>query len=61
MFIFFLQLRETLHGGRIYVFTVLVLLTWAIWFVKAHLSRRYRPWTDPHDTAIGADTVPQLG
>lgn len=50
MFIFFLQLRETLHGGRIYVFTILVLLTWAIWCLKAHLSRRYRPWTDPHET-----------
>ncbi len=49
VFIFFLQLRETLHGGRIYVFTILVLLTWAIWCLKAQLSRRYRPWTDPHD------------
>ncbi len=44
MFIFFLQLRETLHGGRLYVFTVLVALTWVLWLVKLHLSRRYQPW-----------------
>lgn len=52
MFIFFLQLRDTLHGGRLYVFSVLVLLTWALWYVKLHLSRRYQPWTAPyHSTA----------
>lgn len=50
LFIFFLQLRETLHGGRLYVFTVLVALTWALWMIKAWLSRRYRPWTAPYDT-----------
>jgi hyaluronan synthase len=44
LFIFFLQLRETLHGGRLYVFTVLVALTWALWLVKLRLSRRYTPW-----------------
>lgn len=52
MFIFFLQLRDTLHGGRLYVFSVLVLMTWALWYVKLHLSRRYQPWTAPyHSTA----------
>ncbi len=50
MFIFFLQLRETLHGGRIYVFTILVLVTWALWMVKATVSRRYRPWTKAYET-----------
>ena len=35
VFIFFLQLRETLHGGRVYVFTVLVLVTWVLWCLKA--------------------------
>lgn len=50
MFIFFLQLRETLHGGRVYVFTILILVTWTIWCLKAWLSRRYRPWTDSYET-----------
>jgi cellulose synthase/poly-beta-1,6-N-acetylglucosamine synthase-like glycosyltransferase len=50
VFIFFLQLRETLHGGRVYVFTILVLITWALWFVKAGISRRYRPWTKEYET-----------
>ncbi len=50
MFIFFLQLRETLHGGRIYVFTILVLITWVMWCVKASLSRRYQPWTAEYET-----------
>jgi hyaluronan synthase len=48
LFIFFLQLRETLHGGRLYVFSILVAVTWAVWLVKAGLSRRYRPWTARH-------------
>lgn len=51
MFIFFLQLRETFHGGRLYVFTVLVALTWGLWMLKAWLSRRYRPWTTPYVTS----------
>lgn len=50
MFIFFLQLRETLHGGRLYVFTVLVALTWALWLMKLGLSRRYRPWARDYRT-----------
>lgn len=50
MFIFFLQLRETLHGGRLYVFTVLILLTWALWGLKAWLSRRYVPWKVEYQT-----------
>ena len=48
MFIFFLQLRDTLHGGRLYTFTVLVALTWALWLVKLSLSRRYQPWVADH-------------
>lgn len=50
MFIFFLQLRDTLHGGRLYVFSILVGLTWALWAVKLHLSRRYTPWVADLDT-----------
>lgn len=48
LFIFFLQLRDTLHGGRLYVFTILVALTWALWVIKISLSRRYQPWTGEH-------------
>lgn len=50
MFIFFLQLRDTLHGGRLYVFSVLVALTWALWAVKLRLSRRYQPWIAEYRT-----------
>jgi hyaluronan synthase len=50
VFIFFLQVRETLHGGRVYVFSVLVALTWLLWALKCALSRRYRPWTREYAT-----------
>ena len=50
MFIFFLQLRDTLNGGRLYVFTILVALTWALWLVKITLSRRYQPWVAEYTT-----------
>ena len=50
MFIFFLQLRDTLHGGRLYVFSILVMLTWALWAIKVHLSRRYQPWVGDYPT-----------
>lgn len=47
MFVFILQLRETLHGGRLYVFSLVVLFTWGLWCIKVVLSRRYRPWSAP--------------
>ena len=50
MFIFFLQLRDTLNGGRLYVFTILVAMTWALWLVKVTLSRRYQPWVADYTT-----------
>jgi hyaluronan synthase len=50
LFIFFLQLRETLHGGRLYVFTILIVVTWALWGLKAWLSRRYVPWKADYET-----------
>ena len=50
MFIFFLQLRDTLNGGRLYVFTILVAMTWALWLVKITLSRRYQPWVANYAT-----------
>ena len=50
LFIFFLQLRDTLHGGRLYVFSILVAMTWALWAVKVVLSRRYQPWVGDYAT-----------
>jgi len=50
LFIFFLQLRDTLHGGRLYVFSILVALTWVLWAIKLRLSRRYTPWVGEHET-----------
>lgn len=51
MFIGLLQLRHSLQDDkRLYLFTVFVLLTWGVWAAKVVLSRRYRPWTEPHDT-----------
>jgi len=50
VFIFFLQLRDTLHGGRLYVFSILVALTWVLWAIKLRLSRRYAPWVGEHVT-----------
>jgi hyaluronan synthase len=50
VFIFFLQLRDTLHGGRLYVFSILVALTWVLWAIKLRLSRRYAPWVADHVT-----------
>jgi hyaluronan synthase len=47
-----LQVRETVsHHAHLYLFTVFVLLTWAIWIVKVALSRRYRPWTEPYEVS----------
>jgi len=49
VFIGLLQLRHSIEEhSRLYLFSVFVLLTWAVWLVKVVLSRRYRPWTAPH-------------
>ncbi len=48
MFIGLLQIRHSLQEHqRFYLFSVFVLLTWAVWLAKVVLSRRYRPWTEP--------------
>lgn len=44
MFVFLLQLRDTVLNHHVYLFTVFVLLVWAVWFRKARLSKMYRPW-----------------
>jgi hyaluronan synthase len=49
VFVFLLQLRDTLlNGVPIRLFTVFCALVWALWIVKVVLSRRYRPWTSPY-------------
>jgi hyaluronan synthase len=47
VFIGLLQLRYSIEAhGRLYLFSVFVLLTWLVWLVKVLLSRRYRPWSE---------------
>jgi hyaluronan synthase len=51
MFIGLLQLRESLQEhAHVYLFSVFVLLTWAVWLLKVTLSRHYEPWTEPFGT-----------
>lgn len=46
-----LQLRDAIEEhGHLYLFTVLVLLIWAVWTVKIVLARHYRPWSEPYPT-----------
>jgi hyaluronan synthase len=48
MFIGLLQLRDSIEAhGRLYLFSVFVMLTWLVWLIKVVLSRRYRPWIEP--------------
>lgn len=49
MFIGLLELRQSIEAhSRLYLFSVFVILTWAVWGLKVILSRRYKPWTEPH-------------
>jgi hyaluronan synthase len=51
MFIGLLQLRHSFHEhGRLYLFSMFVLLTWLVWLAKVILSRGYRPWTEPYQS-----------
>jgi hyaluronan synthase len=43
MFVFVLQVRDTLMHQRLYLFTVYILLVWLVWVIKAGISRFYRP------------------
>jgi len=52
MLVGILELRHTFQAHtRLYLFSIFVLLTWAIWALKVILSRRYRPWTAPYTTS----------
>ena len=46
MFVFLLQVRDTLANGRVYLFTIFVTLVWVVWLRRVQLSRRYRPYTE---------------
>jgi hyaluronan synthase len=48
VFVFLLQVRDTLENHRIYLFTIFIALVWTVWCRKVQLSRRYRPVTTPY-------------
>jgi hyaluronan synthase len=48
VFVFLLQVRDTLENHRIYLFTIFIALVWIVWLRKVQLSRRYRPVTTPY-------------
>ena len=51
MLIGLLELRQTVtRHAHLYLFTVFVVLTWALWAIKVVLSNRYRPWVAPYNT-----------
>jgi hyaluronan synthase len=50
MLIGLLEFKQTLtRHAHLYLFSVFIVLTWVLWFVKVLLSNRYRPWTEPYD------------
>jgi hyaluronan synthase len=50
VFVFLLQLRDTVVNHRVYLFTIFVLLVWIVWFRKARLSALYRPFAASYST-----------
>ncbi|WP_343881763.1 glycosyltransferase [Leifsonia poae] len=49
MFIFILQLRHMAAGHpEFYLFAVYSALIWVIWIIKVVVSKRYRPYVEPH-------------
>jgi hyaluronan synthase len=52
VFVFLLQIRETLETQRVYLFTVFVVLVWVVWFRKWQLSSRYQPFTEPYEAPV---------
>lgn len=53
LFIYLLQVREALRGrpGVLVGFAVLATMVWAMWLFKVLVSKKYRPWTEPHYTS----------
>ncbi len=52
MFVFLLQIRDTLSHHRVYLFTIFVVLVWIIWARKVQLSRRYQPYVAEHSPTV---------
>jgi hyaluronan synthase len=51
MLIGLLELKQTItRHTHLYLFTIFIVLTWALWVIKVRLSNRYRPWTADYDT-----------
>lgn len=49
MFVFLLQMRDTLQEDvALRLFTVFCSLVWGLWVLKVALSRRYRPFEEPY-------------
>lgn len=46
--VFLLQVRDTIVSHRVYLFSIFVVLVWAVWCRKWQLSRRYRPFLADH-------------
>jgi hyaluronan synthase len=50
LFVWLLQLRDTVVHQRVYLFTFFMALVWINWAYRLLLSRRYRPFRTPYDT-----------
>ncbi|MCL3860303.1 glycosyltransferase [Actinotalea sp. K2] len=51
MFIFILQIRHMLDdNSEFYLFAAFSAMIWILWVIKVVLSRRYRPYVEPHRT-----------
>ena len=47
MLTFLLQVRDLFAHGRLHLFVAFTVFVWALWAVRAALSLRYQPWTEP--------------
>jgi hyaluronan synthase len=60
VFVFLLQIRHAVvDDGPVYLFAVFSAIVWLLWLVKVALSRRYRPWAEPHATTTSV-VIPVL-
>jgi hyaluronan synthase len=50
LFVFLLQLRDTVMHHRLHLFAVYMFLVWGVWAYKVLLSRRYETFRVPHVT-----------
>ena len=52
MFTFFLQGKDLITEGKIHAFFIFVVYVWALWFYKRHVSKKYKPYTEPVDIGV---------